>query len=106
MPPHCDSMDGPVVVAARKALEARDASIVLPYVPKEAQDEVREAFAPLPGPGELGPDPEPLGTERFEWLMRGASAPRPRPPAKRAIGSPMPSRAVRRRSCPKLAGCA
>jgi hypothetical protein len=44
MPPHCDSMDGPVVVAARKALEARDASIVLPYVPKEAQDEVREAF--------------------------------------------------------------
>ena len=37
-------MDGPVVSAARKALEARDSAIVLPYVPKEAEDEVREAF--------------------------------------------------------------
>ena len=37
-------MDGPVVGAARKALEARDASIVLPYVPKEAEGDVREAF--------------------------------------------------------------
>ena len=44
MPPHCDSMDGPVVTAARRALEARDAGIVLAYVPKEGEDEVRKAF--------------------------------------------------------------
>jgi hypothetical protein len=35
---------------------------------------------PLPGPGELGPDPEPLGTERFERLMQGAFPPRVEPP--------------------------
>jgi hypothetical protein len=31
---------------------------------------------PLPKLGELGPDPEPLGTERFERLMRDAFPPR------------------------------
>jgi hypothetical protein len=44
MPPHCDSLDGPVVKAARRALEAEQPAIVLPYVPEEAEDEVREAF--------------------------------------------------------------
>jgi uncharacterized protein DUF6448 len=44
MPPHCDSMDGPVVMAARRALEARAPQVVLPYVPKDAEDEVRHAF--------------------------------------------------------------
>jgi len=24
---------------------------------------------PVPRPGELGPDPEPVGTERYEFLM-------------------------------------
>jgi hypothetical protein len=33
-----------VVAAARRALEAGDATIVLPYVPKQAEGEVREAF--------------------------------------------------------------
>ena len=45
MPPHCDSLDGPVVKAAARALEHRDALIVLPYVPPEADEEVQEAFA-------------------------------------------------------------
>lgn len=44
MPPHCDSMDGPVVTAARQALEAKDANLVLPYVPKEGEAEVTRAF--------------------------------------------------------------
>ena len=44
MPPHCDSLDGPVVSAARRALEAEDAAIVLPYVPREGEAEVLEAF--------------------------------------------------------------
>lgn len=45
MPPHCDTMDGPVVKAAARALEAREAAIVLPYVPREGEDEVKDAFA-------------------------------------------------------------
>ena len=45
MPPHCDSLDGPVVTAARHALAVGDVDQVLPYVPADAEDEVREAFA-------------------------------------------------------------
>lgn len=44
MPPHCDSMDGPVVAAARKALEAENVNLVLPYVPQEGEEEVTRAF--------------------------------------------------------------
>jgi hypothetical protein len=44
MPPHCDSMDGPVVLAARRALEAHDADLVLPYVKASGEAEVNDAF--------------------------------------------------------------
>lgn len=44
MPPHCDSMDGPVVTAARQALDAGDVRLVLPYVPKDGEPEVVQAF--------------------------------------------------------------
>jgi uncharacterized protein DUF6448 len=44
MPPHCDSMDGPVVLAAKRALEAQDATIALPYVKSEGEPEVLAAF--------------------------------------------------------------
>jgi hypothetical protein len=30
MPPHCDSLDGPVVAAARRALDAGDVDLALP----------------------------------------------------------------------------
>jgi stage V sporulation protein SpoVS len=45
MPPHCDSLDGPVVTAARDALEASNVEIVLPFVPEQGEAEVRAAFA-------------------------------------------------------------
>jgi hypothetical protein len=44
MPPHCDSLDGPVVSAARDALAAGEIDLVLPYVPEEAEPEVRAMF--------------------------------------------------------------
>jgi hypothetical protein len=44
MPPHCDAIDGPVARAAIAALEAGDVEIVFPFVPKEAEPEVRSAF--------------------------------------------------------------
>lgn len=44
MPPHCDSIDGPVVTTARLALEADDVDIVLPYVPEDGENEVRAVF--------------------------------------------------------------
>lgn len=44
MPPHCDSMDGPVVKAAMKALQTGDVNVILPYVHKEGETEVLKAF--------------------------------------------------------------
>ena len=44
MPPHCDTMDGPVVTAAKSALEKGNVNLILPWAPKEAEGEIRKAF--------------------------------------------------------------
>ena len=44
MPPHCDSMDGPVVTAAARALDTGNVDVVLPYVPDSGETEIRDAF--------------------------------------------------------------
>lgn len=44
MPPHCDSLDGPVVAAARQALEAADVTLVLPFVPEQGEAQVSAMF--------------------------------------------------------------
>lgn len=44
MPPHCDTMDGPVVTAAKDALEKGNVNLILPFVPKKAEDELKKAF--------------------------------------------------------------
>jgi len=44
MPPHCDTMDGPVVKAAKKALKTGNVNLILPWVPKKAEDELKNAF--------------------------------------------------------------
>jgi hypothetical protein len=44
MPPHCDTVDGPVVSAARQALEAKDVNLILPYVHETGTAEVKSAF--------------------------------------------------------------
>ena len=44
MPPHCDTMDGPVVVAARKALEEKNVNIILPWAPERVENEIKTAF--------------------------------------------------------------
>lgn len=44
MPPHCDSLDGPVVTAARQALDAGDVDVVLPFVSEQGEPEVRTVF--------------------------------------------------------------
>jgi hypothetical protein len=56
MPPHCDSLDGPVVTAARRALEAGDVDLVLPFVPADDEDEVRRMFAATSTVRPLGED--------------------------------------------------
>ncbi|MBE0515873.1 MAG: hypothetical protein IBX41_00575 [Methanophagales archaeon] len=44
MPPHCDTMDGPVVMAAKRALETGNVNLILPGMPKKAEDELKKAF--------------------------------------------------------------
>jgi len=44
MPPHCDTMDGPVVKAAKMALETGNVNLILPWVHKKAEDELKKAF--------------------------------------------------------------
>jgi hypothetical protein len=54
VPPHCDSLDGPVVTAAREALASADVDVVLPYVSKEGESEVRDALFLALGARSLG----------------------------------------------------
>lgn len=44
MPPHCDALDGPVVTAAKRALESGDVDVILPFVPADGEAEVTRAF--------------------------------------------------------------
>ncbi len=44
MAPHCDTMDGPVVKAARRALETGNINLILPWVHKESEQELKQAF--------------------------------------------------------------
>ena len=41
---HCDSLDGPVVQAARKAIESGDVNLVLAWVPPDQDSTIRQAF--------------------------------------------------------------
>jgi hypothetical protein len=44
MPLHGDSLDGPVVTAARHALDVAEVGVILPFVPADSEGEPREAF--------------------------------------------------------------
>jgi hypothetical protein len=71
MPPHCDSLDGPVVTAARKALEGKDVEQVLPYVPEGGEPEVREAFALTIKARTLSPEAQEVADRWFfETVVR------------------------------------
>ena len=56
MPPHCDSLDGPVVRAAMKALDERDVDLVLPFVKVDGEDEIRTAFVRSMAARAAGPE--------------------------------------------------
>ena len=71
MPPHCDSLDGPVVTAAANALERNDARLVLPFVPKAAETEVTEAFEAVTAARALGPEAKQVADRYFfETVVR------------------------------------
>ena len=69
MPPHCDSLDGPVVTAAREALERSDVHRVLPYVSEQSEPELRQAFDLAAKARSLGPDAAVVADR---WLFETA----------------------------------
>ncbi|MEU4421530.1 DUF6448 family protein [Actinoplanes sp. NPDC024001] len=71
MPPHCDSLDGPVVTAAREALTTADVELVLPYVPAGSEDEIRNAFDRVSPLQQAGGEPAALARQWFfETVVR------------------------------------
>ena len=71
MPPHCDSIDGPVVTAAATALETNDPRAVLPFVPQEGEAEVVTAFEQVAAARTLGPAAKEVADRYFfETVVR------------------------------------
>jgi len=68
---HCDTLDGPVVAAAREALEKGDVMPVLMWVQKENKGEIREAFRKTLAVRTKGPEARDLADMYFfETLVR------------------------------------
>ena len=71
MPPHCDTLDGPVVNAARRSLDAGNAEEALACAPESAEAEIREAFALAGRVRSLGKDAKELADHSFfETVVR------------------------------------
>lgn len=68
---HCDGIDGPVVAAARRALEARDPNPVLIWVQPDDEGAVREALREAIAVRRLGPEAREMADRYFfETLVR------------------------------------
>lgn len=68
---HCDGLDGPVVTAARAALESGNVNGVLIWVRSNEEGEIRAAFDQTLAVRKLGPDAQALADRYFfETLVR------------------------------------
>lgn len=68
---HCDSLDGPVVVDARTAIEKKDLTPVLKWIGPAEEPEVRAAFAKTLAVRGLSPEARELADRSFfETVVR------------------------------------
>ena len=68
---HCDTLDGPVVLTAMKALEKGDVTPVLKWVKKEHEGEIRDLFKKTLAVRSKGPEAKELADRYFlETLVR------------------------------------
>lgn len=68
---HCDSMDGPVVVQAREALDSGDISPTLKWIRAQDEEEIRAAFQHALAVRKLGREAAELADRYFlETLVR------------------------------------
>ena len=94
---HCDGMDGPVVLLAKKALETSNVNLVLSWVRAEDEGEIRAAFDHAVSVRKLGPQARELADMHFfETLVRVHRAGEGAPftglkPAGRDLGPAIPA---------------
>jgi hypothetical protein len=68
---HCDTMDGPLVTLAQRALDEKNVNLVLPWVRAEDDGEIRHAFDHAQAVRGLGPKARALADRHFlETLVR------------------------------------
>lgn len=68
---HCDTMDGPVILAAKSALEDQDVTPVLKWVKPDDEAQIRAAFAKTLAVRAKGPEARDLADQFFfETLVR------------------------------------
>lgn len=68
---HCDTMDGPVVKAAQRALAARNVNLVLIWVQRKDEPEIRERFRQTLAVRRLSPEARKLADNYFfETVVR------------------------------------
>ncbi|HPD76631.1 MAG TPA: DUF6448 family protein [Methanoregulaceae archaeon] len=65
MPPHCDTRDGPVVKAAKRALETGNLNHVLIWIPEESEKELKEVFARTLRARKAGKDAQEVADDWF-----------------------------------------
>ena len=94
---HCDGMDGPVIKAAKQALETGDVNPVLIWVSKKDETEIRSAFQKTLAVRKLNPEAKELADMYFfETLVRIHRAGEGEPytgikPAGRNLGPAVPA---------------
>lgn len=68
---HCDGLDGPVVQAAQKAIATGDVNLVLIWVQKSDEDQIRNAFKQTLDVRKLSPEARQLADLHFfETVVR------------------------------------
>jgi hypothetical protein len=94
---HCDGLDGPVVKAARKALQTGNVNLVLIWVQPKDEAEIRAAFQQVSVVRKQGPEAQALADHSFfETLVRVHRAGEGAPytglkPAGRDLGPAIPA---------------
>jgi hypothetical protein len=94
---HCDGLDGPVVTAAREALQKGNVNLVLVWVQKNDEPEILRAFEQTLAVRKLGPEAMELAdTYFFEMVVRMHRAGEGAPytglkPAGRDLGPAIPA---------------
>lgn len=105
MPPHCDSLDGPVVKAARAALAASNVDLLLPYVKAESEQELSAVFALAKRAREQGGAASEVAERYlFETAVRLHRAARARPSRASSPRASMLARSSRLPSTPSRRG--